>query len=195
MRRRSVFDAAYYERFYGSDPVHTRESVFHLAAGVHSLAMWWGLGVSNVLDIGAGCGYWRDWYAAHHPGVTVLSTDASPHACETYGHVLADISTWRPGRRFDLVVCHGVLHYLGRDAAAAAIENIAAAARGLLYLEAPTARDLETVVDPGATDLHVTRRSAAWYRGRLGPHFEQIGAGLWVSRSAGLPLYELEKSR
>jgi len=41
----------------------------------------------------------------------------------------------------------------------------------------------------------VTRRSAAWYRTRLGAHFTQIGAGMWVSNNAGLPLYDLERSR
>ena len=77
----------------------------------------------------------------------------------------------------------------------AAIENIAAASKGLLYLEAPTARDLDTIVDTDTTDMDVTRRSAAWYRTRLGAHFTQIGAGMWVSDNAGLPLYELERSR
>jgi len=43
--------------------------------------------------------------------------------------------------------------------------------------------------------MNVTRRSAAWYRTRLGNHFTQIGAGLWVSNNAGLPLYDLERSR
>ena len=77
----------------------------------------------------------------------------------------------------------------------AAIENIAAASRGLLYLEAPTSRDLDTIVDTETTDMNVTRRSAAWYRTRLGAHFTQIGAGMWVRNTAGLPLYDLERSR
>jgi hypothetical protein len=92
-------------------------------------------------------------------------------------------------------VCHGVLHYLDPAGASAAIENIAAAAKGLLYLEAPTSNDLDTIVDVETTDMNVTRRSAAWYRTRLGKHFTQIGAGLWASNAAGLPLYDLERSR
>lgn len=194
MPRRTVFDSEYYGRFYGDDPVHTRAKVGHLAAAVHSLAQWWDIPVRSVLDIGAGPGYWRDWYATNHPGVTYVSTDVSEHACEKYGHQLRDITRWRPPRRFDLVVCHGVLHYLDAKGAEAAIENIAAASCGLLYVEAPTSSDLDHIVDTQATDMSVTRRTASWYRTRLGRHFEQIGAGLWVARSVGLPLYELERA-
>ena len=195
MTRRRSFDRDYYARFYEDDPVHTRTKIAQLAQGVHSFAQWWDLDIASVLDIGAGPGYWRDWYAQNHPDVEYCSTDVSEHACETYGHELCDITSWRPRRRFDLVVCHGVLHYLDPAGASAAIENIAAASKGLLYLEAPTARDLDTIVDTDTTDMDVTRRSAAWYRTRLGAHFTQIGAGMWVSDNAGLPLYELERSR
>jgi len=195
MPRRATFDSEYYERFYGDDPVHTRGKVAHLASAVHSLAQWWDIPVRSVLDIGAGPGYWRDWYAANQPGVVYVSTDVSEHACAEYGHDLRDITKWRPSRRFDLVVCHGVLHYLDAKGAEAAIENIAAASHGLLYVEAPTSSDLDNIVDTDATDMSVTRRTASWYRTRLGRQFEQIGAGLWVARSVGLPLYELERPR
>ena len=195
MTRRRSFDRDYYARFYEDDPVHTREKVAQLALGVHSFAQWWDLDISSVLDIGAGPGYWRDWYAQNHPQVEYLSTDVSRHACDTYGHELRDITSWRPHERYDLVVCHGVLHYLDPSGATAAIQNIAAACRGLLYLEAPTANDLDTIVDVETTDMNVTRRSAAWYRSRLEPHFTQIGAGMWVRNTCGLPLYDLERSR
>lgn len=195
MARRRDFDGEYYARFYGDDPVHTRDRIAHLASAVHSLAQWWDLPVHSVLDIGAGPGYWRDWYARNAPEVEYVSTDVSEHACATYGHEQRDITQWRPDRRFDLVVCHGVLHYLDARGAEAAIDNIGAAAKGLLYLEAPTATDLDTVVDTEATDMSVTRRAASWYRTRLNRHFEQVGAGIWVARRAGLPLYELERSR
>jgi len=189
---RSEFDDEYYRKFYDDDPVHTASKIATLASAVHSLADWWDIPIESVLDIGAGPGYWRDWYASNHPSVTYVSTDVSAHACEQYGHEQRDIVTWTPETSFDLVVCHGVLHYIPSRQAEVAIENIASACHGLLYLEAPTSWDLDNVVDQEATDMSVTRRSARWYRQRLAPHFVQIGAGIWVSRRRGLPLYELE---
>lgn len=191
---RTRFDKDYYRRFYNDDPVHTQRTINALATAVHSLATWWDISIERVLDVGAGPGYWRDWYRTHHPSVHVTSIDVSEYACETYGHEQRDITTWRPRSKSDLVICHGVLHYLSNDNTRAAINNIAHASRGLLYLEVPTAHDLEHIVDRDATDLEVHHRSARWYKTHLSPHFQQIGAGLWLHRSNTLPLYELERA-
>jgi SAM-dependent methyltransferase len=190
-----TFDASYYKRFYSSTPVHSRKKVEELAAGVHALCAWWDVPVTSVLDVGAGIGYWRDWYARVHPRVTRLSVDISEHACERYGHERRDISEWRPRRKFDLVVCHGVLQYLTAAQAENAIENLAAATRHVLYLEVPTTDDMMHSIDAASTDLDVHRRSGAWYRKRLTQHFDQAGAGLWVKRDGDVVLYELERSR
>lgn len=188
------FDDGYYRRFYGDGGAHDRESVAHLATAVHHMAAWWGLAVSSVLDVGSGMGMWRDWYRENHPGVEVHSIDVSEHACETWGHELADISVWKPPRTWDLVVCHSVLQYPSNAATAAAISNIAAATGALAYLEVPTTWDFDNVVDESATDMTVHRRSGAWYRRHLSPWFTQVGAGLWV-RTGAIPMYELEVSR
>lgn len=172
--------------------MHTQTSINSLATAVHSLANWWGIPITKVLDVGAGLGFWRDWYRSQHPDVHVLSTDVSEYACKTYGHEQRDIATWRPRQKFDLIVCHGVLHYLSDSDAKNAIGNIAHASRGLMYLEAPTTYDLENIVDRNATDLEVFARSAQWYKKQLSPHFVQLGAGLWLHRSCPLPLYQLE---
>jgi trans-aconitate methyltransferase len=192
---RRDFDAAYYRRFYSSSPVHSRAAVADLATGVHHLCAWWGIRIRSVLDVGAGPGYWRDWYRERHPNVPVHSVDVSEYACERFGHEKRDISEWRPSRPSDLVICHGVLHYLDADSASRAIENLAAAARHALYLEAPTTDDLRHVVDRDATDLEVHARSGQWYRTRLTKHFMQAGAGLWLVRDSGVALYELERGR
>jgi len=187
------FDEAYYRRHYqGPDRVHSAPQVGRLAAGVSGMAAWLGVEVRSVLDVGAGPAYWRTWFRRHRPGVRYLSTDASPWACRRWGHELRDISAWRPRVPFDLVVCQGVLQYLEDGSAAAAIENLAAACRGLLYLEAVTRHDLDEVVDAERTDTAIHARTGAFYRSRLAPHFVQVGAGLWAARAAGIPLYELE---
>jgi len=187
------FDEAYYTRHYtGRSRVHSAREIARLASGVTGLAEWLGLELERVLDVGAGPGLWRDWFRRHRPRVRYRSTDFSPYACARYGHERRDLSRWRSRERHDLVVCQGVLQYLDDAAAARAIENLGRMCRGLLYLEAITARDLRETVDREATDLAIHARSGAWYRKALAPWFVQVGAGLWASRSAGLVLYELE---
>lgn len=187
------FDAAYYHRHYRDrDRVHSAAEVGRLASGVVGLAGWLGVELGSALDVGAGPGLWRDWFRRHRPSVRYRSTDVSPFACEAYGHERRDIATWRSRERYDLVVCQGVLQYLEAGAAAAAIENLGAMSRGLLYLEAITRRDLAEVVDRERTDTAIHARPGAWYRRRLQPHFVQVGAGLWAARRAGLRFYELE---
>ncbi|MGA0877621.1 MAG: class I SAM-dependent methyltransferase [Ilumatobacteraceae bacterium] len=186
------FGADYYRRFYGRHGVHNRRTISYLAAGVHNMCSWWGVAPKSVLDIGAGPGLWRDWYVENHPRVKVTSIDLSEYACRTYGHEQRDIASWRPGRQWDLSICHGVLQYVPDDQVAAAVGNIAAATRHVLYLELPTAEDFATIVDSSATDMDVHRRPGSFYRSLLEPHFFRAGAGLWV-RHGSILLYELER--
>ncbi len=189
---RQQFNGNYYHQFYQKDPVHTAERVADLAQAVDSLCRWWNAPVKSFLDVGSGPGYWRDWYRAKRPDVRVLSTDISDYACKTYGHQKRDISKWKPGRSYDLVVCHGVLQYLSDRAAASAIKNLAAATREVLYLEIPTQEDMNSVIDADATDLEMHIRPASWYRTRLTQYFDQAGSGLWIAKKGKILLYALE---
>ncbi len=65
-----------------------------------------------MLDVGAGVGWWKTWLKKHRKHVRSLGTEMERSICKRYGHQQADIRTWRPERRFDLVVCHGVLPYV-----------------------------------------------------------------------------------
>lgn len=185
------FDDRYYRRFYGKGGAHDRAQVEHLATGVHHLAAWWGVKVRSVLDVGAGMGFWRDWYRDTHPTVKVRSIDVSEYACATWGHERRDIADWRPRGQFDLVVCHSVLQYVDDERVVRAIDHLAGATRQLLYLELPTRDDLTHLVDRSATDMEVYHRTGKWYRAHLELHLRQVGAGLWVPRN-GVPMYELE---
>lgn len=189
------FDAAYYRRFYERRPVHSAAQVGSLAAGVTGLCEWWGLKVRSVLDVGAGPGYWRQWFTEHRPQVRYRSIDVSDYACTTYGHEQRDITQWAPAKPADLVVCQGVLQYVSNADADAAIINLARATRHIMYLEIPTKYDHEHVIDHVATDLRCHWRSGTWYRTRLTPHFVQVGAGLWAKRDGAVAFYELERSR
>lgn len=189
------FDAAYYRRFYRSSPVHTAAQIAHLATGVVGMCEWWGVHLSSVLDVGAGPGYWRDWFARDRPRVRYRGIDVSAHACARYGHERHDISSWHPARPSDLVICQGVLQYLDDAAATAAIEHLAASTRHVMYLEVPTRHDRAHVIDGAATDLDCHWRTGAWYRRHLDPHFVAVGAGLWARRGGAVVCYELERSR
>jgi hypothetical protein len=188
------FDAEYYDRFYHRAPVHDSDRIGMLAAGVMGFAGWWELPVTSVLDIGAGPGFWRDWFTKHHPNVAYRSTDVSKYACDEFGHEMLDITRWSPDGRYDLVVCQGVLHYLADRPAARAIAALGAACGGLMYLEAPTLGDRENVIDTDLTDLDVHWRNGDWYRRRLQKWFTPVGGGMYVSRTTGIAFYELERA-
>jgi hypothetical protein len=196
MAKPAPADAAYYRRYYESAEtrVHGRREIARLARGVTGLIEWFGGELHAVLDVGAGAGFWRDWFAAHRKGARYLSTDVSEHACRRYGHERRDIARWRGRARYDLVICHGVLPYLDDAEAERAIDNMAAMCRGFLYLEAVTARDLRERCDPTHTDPTMHGRTAAWYRARLTSHFTALGCGLHYVRGGPLGFYELERA-
>jgi len=190
-----TFDARYYGRFYGSAKtrVHGKAEIARLCTAVTALLDWWGVPIDTVLDVGAGVGLWRDWFAKHRPKTKYRSTEYSRYACAEYGHEQRDITKWREKTEFDLVVCQGVLPYLDDAGCAKAIENIAAMTGSFLYLEAITKKDIKDVIDDAKTDVKVYGRTGAWYRARLGKHFVEVGAGLWAKKDAPVLFYELER--
>jgi trans-aconitate methyltransferase len=175
-------------------PVHDRRRIAHLAAGVTELCSWWGVRIRTVLDVGAGPGYWRDWFQTNRPTVRYRSIDVSEYACRRFGHEQHDIARWAPPTPCDLVICQGVLQYLADADAARAIGNLATATRSVLFLEVPTRADQRNVVDPVRTDLDIYWRDGDWYRRRLRRHFVEVGAGLHYARAGTVPFYELERS-
>jgi SAM-dependent methyltransferase len=188
------FDAEYFERFYErrGTRVYDAEQVANLARGVTGMIRWLGGELRNVLDAGAGAGFWRQYFRAHEPRVQYTSIDASPYACERYGHEHRDLARWRGGDRYDLVVCQGVLPYLTDADALAAIDNMAAMCRGFLYLEAITERDVREVCDLDKTDVSIHLRPGTFYTDALGKHFTRVGCGLYYVTSGKLAFYELE---
>ena len=195
MAKGEVFSADYYGKFYGSarTRVHGAKEIGRLCSAVTSMLDWWGVPLDRVLDVGAGVGLWRDWFAKNRPRTKYRSTEYSRYACAQYGHEQRDITKWRANETFDLVVCQGVLPYLDDAGCAKAIANIGAMTGGLLYLEAITKKDIREVIDNAKTDVKVFERSGAWYRKRLTEHYTELGCGLWARREAPVLFYELER--
>jgi trans-aconitate methyltransferase len=193
--RGSLFNSAYYDRFYGERPVRSESEVVDLASAVHGMVSWWGAPPRSVLEVGAGPGYWSRWYRANHPRVRVVSTDVSEHACDRYDHQRRDISEWSPKRPSDLVICVDVLQYLDDVRAARALRNLTTATRTVLYFDVLTKYDARHTVDREHSDLDAFLRPGDWYRRRLTRGFVHAGSGLWVRRTSGIVLHELERSR
>jgi hypothetical protein len=190
----SGFDERYYRRYYGSSKtrVASADQVAHLCAGVVGMIRWFGGDLGSVLDVGAGPGLWRDWFREHARGVRYRTIDVSDYACRTFGHEQQDIATFRAPEKYDLIVCQGVLPYLSDADVERATVNLAAMARGFLYLEAITLRDLDTVCDRGRTDTSVRGRSGEFYLSHLTKHFKKLGCGLYYVKDGPLLFYELE---
>jgi 2-polyprenyl-3-methyl-5-hydroxy-6-metoxy-1,4-benzoquinol methylase len=188
------FDESYYQRFY-EDPktrVYSAEEHSALAEYVFALARWNQIDIRQVLDVGAGVGLWRDWIATHRPKVKYAGTEVSEVMCAKHGYKHADISRWRDRKKYDLIVCQGVLQYLADPDVAPAVANIASMARGLVFFEVLTRADLRERADQTRTDANVYVRNGSYYRGLFSKHFVSIGAGLHWPRDVELPFWELD---
>lgn len=191
----TTFDAAYYARFYGdrgtrvADAASTRRLGDFVCAYVRFL----GLPVREVLDLGCGLGHWQKVIAANYPRARYVGVEASAYLCRRKGWQPGSVVDYAHGHTVDLVICQGVLQYLDAAAARAAIANLAQLSHGALYLEALTTADWNENCDRSTTDGQVYLRAGAFYRRLLRPHFQSCGGGVFVRRTAGVSLFELER--
>ena len=109
-----VFDEAYYHRFYEDPATRIYSAPEHaaLAEYVFAFARWNQLPISRVLDIGAGIGLWRDWLNKNHPDIEYVGTEFSSVMAQRHGYKECDIARWRDRKKYDLIICQGVLQYL-----------------------------------------------------------------------------------
>lgn len=190
------FDRAYYARFYENPRtrVSDGEQVDRLAGFVCGYLGYLGITARRILDLGCGIGLWRKPLARRFPGARYVGVEYSSYLCERYGFIQGSAVDFQAKQPFDLVVCQGVLPYLGAGDAKRAIDNIARLCRGALYLEAVTRDDYAAgIVDEARTDAGMKLRSRAFYLRALAPHFINVGGGVFVARNAQVPLYALEQ--
>ena len=190
-----IFDAAYYERFYFDkktsvvDPAH----MDRLGAFVAAYVQYLRVPMRRVLDVGCGIGLWQGLIARHFPDATYQGVELSAYLCERFGWQQASVVDYAASEPFDLVICQGVLPYLSPPDLQRALRNLGRLTRGALYLEAVAREDYERdVIDEELTDARLFRHRAELYRRGLRPHFQELGGGLWLSRQAEVPLFELE---
>lgn len=195
-RNQADFDSAYYARFYENPKtrVTDQREVDRLAGFVASYLLYLGVAVRRVLDLGCGVGLWRAPLARAFPRARYQGVEISGYLCERFGWTQGSVVDFAAKQPFDLVVCQGVLPYLSAAEARRALGNLAGLCSGALYLEAVTSDDYrEGVIDRSRTDPGMQLRPRAFYLRALAPHFHNVGGGVFVARSAGVPLYALER--
>jgi SAM-dependent methyltransferase len=190
--RGARFDAAYYDRYYGTLKLAGR--IEPLVRFVCAYLEHLDIAVEEVLDFGCGQGFWRAPLLRAYPQARYTGIELSEHACETYGWTRGSVVDHAHGSKADLVICQGVLQYLPDTQARKAIKNLARHTRGALYLEALTQGDWEHNCDQNATDGDVHLRPVAWYREQLGAHFHNCGGGLFLPRNSNVVTFELERA-
>src|SRR5215469_649057 len=117
-----IYDRRYFDKWY-RHPRHAVSSRNALRRKV-SLALavaeyYLGREVRNVLDVGCGEGVWRAPLKRLRPGIDYLGVDSSEYAIARYGRsrnlrlaTFGQLAELRFERRFDLIVCSDVLHYV-----------------------------------------------------------------------------------
>jgi predicted TPR repeat methyltransferase len=191
----SVFDAAYYERFYfdKKTSVVDHEHLNRLGAFVCSYLQYLRVPVRRVLDAGCGIGLWRDVIAKHYPHASYHGVEYSEYLCGRFGWERGSVLDYRAKAPFDLVICQGVLPYLSAADLKVALRNLGRLSSGALYVEAITSEDWEQdIVDETLTDPRLFKHPAALYRRGLAEGFTELGGGLWLSRQAEVPVFALE---
>jgi SAM-dependent methyltransferase len=145
------YDEAYFDRWY-RDP-QTRvitpgdvQRKARLALGAAEYLL--GRPVKRVLDIGAGEGSWRTALRAVRPRVRYVGVDPSEYAVRRFGkrrgiRLGSFDRLEEAGLRgtFDLVVCVGVMNYLGTSELRRGLRSIAAMLDGVAFLEIWTTED------------------------------------------------------
>jgi len=177
-----LYRAADFTRYYRRPatrvltPAERRRRV---AAVVALAERWLDRRLRSVLDLGCGLGLWGRQIRELRPSASYLGFEPSPAAPESRRSRFeirrggaATIAALPPRRRFDLVLCVDVLHYLPAAEVDAALAALVPRARGLFVGEVLTsAEEIE-----GDT-RGFFRRTPAWWRERFARQ-GLVGVGL-----------------
>ncbi len=192
-----IYDRTYFDKWY-RHPKHAVGSPAELrrkvAMVVAQAEYYLGRPIRNVLDVGCGEATWRAPLRALRPGVAYRGLDASEYVVERYGRSrgigllrFGQLEHLRFERRFDLIVCTDVLHYLKPAELRAGLLGIGEMLEGVAFLEVYTTRD-----DVAGDHDGFVSRTPAWYlrefgkvgllpcgsHGYLGPRLERHVAAL-----------------
>ena len=168
-----AYDRRYFDKWYRNPRYRvksaeelTRQASFVVGAAEYVL----GRAVRSVLDIGCGEGNWLAPLRRLRPGIQYTGVDASEYAVRRFGArrnirlgTIDELDRVRLRKDYDLVLCVGMLNYLGPAELDRGLAHVYERASGFVYLELFTSADRGVFGDTTGTRL----RSPAWYRARL----------------------------
>jgi SAM-dependent methyltransferase len=185
------FDERYYDKWYSEDDEDRADIAERALRFVLSYIDYMDSSIGTLLDLGCGTGLWKAALAKQAKKVRYTGVEYSAYLCKKYGWHRGSAVDYGPGRSFDLVVCQGVLQYLGDADCERAIANLARLTKRFMYLEVLTRGDAAEVCCPEGTDFEVHVREARWYAKRLKDHFVNLGGGLYATPSMRDHYFEL----
>jgi SAM-dependent methyltransferase len=162
------YDKSYFDKWYRgaervNSPAEVRRKV-HLA--VATTEYFTKRPLRSVLDIGCGEGAWLEHLRALRTNIEYMGLDSSDYVVRSFGGkrnihraAFGELPSLRLNRKFDLVICSDVLHYVPDAEIRAGIAEIVRLLDGVAFIEVLTKEDdIEG-------DLHdMKRRPAKWYR-------------------------------
>jgi SAM-dependent methyltransferase len=144
------YDESYFRRWYGGPgtvapaAALARRARLALAAAEYVLER----PVRSVLDVGCGEGRWRAALVRARPGLLYVGVDPSEYVVRRHGRrrgirlgSLAELAELRLRRRFDLIVCSDVAHYVPDTELGRGLAVLRRLARGALWMDAFTTAD------------------------------------------------------
>jgi SAM-dependent methyltransferase len=151
--------------------------------------------VRNALDIGCGEGLWRAALRRERPHLDYLGIEPSAYAVRRFGARrnirlgdLTSLSALGIRRRFDIVICNDVLHYVAAPVFRSGVHALAQRVRGVAYL------GLFTSADDIEGDLHgYLRRTPSFYRAAFeAAGLRSVGMHCWIPEPVALDRAALE---
>lgn len=191
------YDEPYFRRWYGArgsvPPAELkRRARLALAAAEYLLER----PVRSVLDVGCGEGRWRAPLLRIRPGLAYVGVDPSEFVVRRHGRrrgirlgSLGGLGELGLRRRFDLVVCSDVIHYVQAADLRRGLAAMHALAGGLVYVDAFTSED----AFEGDRDAWQPRSARAYRRAFGAAGFVACGLNCWVGSEQADRLSALER--